>query len=481
MSGKVFLLLIRSRFSASYIASIMMIGFFVIVVSSIAISNPSSSSLIQVSAGYVSIFLVLIILLTTLSGAGYPYSKSDQDFLLQMPIRRSVLIPSVLITQFLSFGIIFFMISLEAMFVHINDPGLMALIGVDGFLLGFMVTTVAMSVYNSSMAVRIPIAIGLSLLIISGNFGFVYSPISVYAGHYLTGTLVTVAIVAVTLYGAVFQLTAGIEPRRRFNLRSTYSRGVEYGGASPLRSVFHYHFNLVVIAGQGNAMSRSGRQTFTGRLMLWQAFLIMSVLGVIFAVILSIPGVVFSTSSTGIETLSPGIGFLAPFYISFFPTTFFMGGVIPLERVWITGTTFPPRTYYLSLIGTKMTQSMALEAPFAAAVMFLIIIGNHVPIVFLAIFLVVVPLYVSNFIIFSTFARPVQITDTGASQGRSSARNLIAGVPTFIFAFSFFVILFLPIAILAPIAIYSAILAYTIARRNFWKKAVNKMVDRGYI
>ena len=454
MSGKVFFLLIRSRFSAGYLASIMMIGFFVVIVSSIAISNPSSSSLIQVSVGYVSIFLVLIILLTTLSGAGYPYSKSDQDFLLQMPIRSTVLIPSVLIAQFLSFGIIFFMISLEAMFVHINDPGLMALIGTDGFLLGFMVTTVAISVYNSSMAVRVPVAIGLSLLIISGNFGFAYSPISVYAGHYLTGTLVLVAIVAVSLYGAVFMLTAGIEPRQRFNLRTTYSRGVEYGGVSPLRSVFLYHFKLVVIAGQGNAMSRSGRQTFSGRLMLWQALLIMSTLGVVFAVILSIPGVVFSTSSSGIETLSPGIGFLAPFYISFFPTTFFMGGVIPLERVWITGTTFPPRTYYLSMIGSKMTQSVALEAPFAAAVIASVILGHSVPLIFLAVFMIVVPLYVSNFIIFSTFARPVQITDSGASQGRSSARNLIAGVPTFIFAFSFFIILFLPAAIVVPIVIY---------------------------
>lgn len=481
MSGKVFFLLIRSRFSGGYLAGIASLGVIVLLSSTAAISTSVPSSVLSVSVGYVSVFLVLLLLLTTFSGAGNPYSKADQDFLLQMPIPKKVLIPAVLLTQFLSFGVMFFMISLEAMFTHLNSPQLMALIGADGFLLGFMITLVAVAVYNSSYIIRVPVGIGLAALIVSGNFGFSFSPISEYGGHYLTGTAVLVTIVAVSLYFALSQLSRGIEPRQRISLRSTYSKGVEYGGSSPLVSVFLYHFKLVVMAGQGNAMARSGRQTFSGRLMLWQAILIMSVLGIIFAVILSIPGLVYSTTVTGIETISPGIGFLAPFYISFFPTTFFIGGVIPLERVWISATTFPPRTYFLTTIGSKMVQSLSLEAPFAVSVIVARILGYPIPLIFLVIFLVVVPLYVSNFIIFSTFARPVQVTDSGASQGRSSVRNLIAGIPTFIFAFSFFIILFVSAAVVVPIILYSIILLYSVLRGNFWKNAVNKMVDRGYV
>lgn len=482
MSGKVLALLLRSRFSRGYLGFLVFIA-FLDVSSFIFISDTGlKSSGLTYSVIYLSVFLILLILITVVTGSGSPFSKSDQDFLLQLPIPKKTLIYSIFLVQFLSFGAIFFILSLGAVYAYLGNPARMIEIGLDGFLLGFLVTPLAISTYNRVPSIRIIVGVGVSALIILGSLGFPYSPISMYHGYPIQGNVVLAALLLVSIYFSIVELSRGIEPKQRRQLSSTYSYSINYERASPYRAVMINHFSVVTLAGQGNGMSRSGRQTFSGRLRLPVAVMVMGILAAVFSLVYILSGGPDKsgfTSSSG--TFFGGFGIIILFYLNFFPTTFFMGGVIPFERFWITATAFQQRAYYLITVGSKMLQTVVLEAPFVAAIIIMDLIGYHITYAFFIILLVITPLYVSNFIIFSSFARPVQVTENGASQGRSSARNFIAAIPTFVFAFSYFLIIFIPIASLVPVIIFSSFLAYSAFKQDFWDKRVMKLVERGYV
>ena len=482
MSGKVLSLLLKSRFSRGYLGFLVAVGLLDIFSYLFISSSGLKSAGIGFSTIYLSIFLILLILITVVTGSGAPFSKSDQDFLLQLPVSKRTLISSVFVVQFLSFGAIFFILSVGTIFSYSGNPAGMTEIGIDGFLLGFLITPLAISSYNRVPAIRIAVGVGVSALVILGSFGFPYSPVAMYHGYPVQGNIVLAALLVVSTYFSVLELNRGIEPKQRRIVSSTYNYSIKYGTASPFRAVMINHFSVVTVAGQGNGMSRSGRQTFSGRLRLPVAAMVMGFLAVVFCLVFILGGDSHNSNLVAsTDTFFGGFGVIILFYLNFFPTTFFMGGVIPFERLWVTATAFPQRTYYLITIGSKMLQTLVLEAPFVLAILIMDLIGYPITPAFFIILLVITPLYVSNFIIFSSFARPVQVTETGASQGRSSARNFIAAIPTFIFAFSYFLIIFLPISAIVPILIFGSFLAYSALKPEFWEKRVLSLVERGYV
>ncbi|MEM0158285.1 MAG: hypothetical protein QW812_02090 [Thermoplasmataceae archaeon] len=472
-------LLFRTRFTKFYLASLAFVAF--LDLSPALFGTPTSfiGTAKGVESGYLGFFLLLFVLMSTITGGGLPFSKADQDILLMLPVPKRALATSVIMVQFFSVGILFFVLSIGAIVTVSQNYLHMAAVAIDSFALGLLSTTIPLSTYKSSTGVRITVAMIFAAFVLVSFINFPVSLLAPYYGHYVNGTILIFSVLAVSLYFSVKNITEGVEvrsPKFRGTGSSSYRTGYRGFGNSPEMAVFTYNFRMISVGGQSTGPVRSGRSSFSTRLRLGTAVLILAIIAVAFGVLDQI----FILRPSGAE-FNSYLSYLFLFYIVLFPLSFFFSSTVLIERLWISLLAMSARKYFTIVLAARIFQSLILELPLVAVTIVLSMLHHSSIIGYLIIFTILVPLYTCSLIIFSTLSKPVQITDAMSPQGRIGVRNFILVIPTLIFAIGYFMAVVFPIYSLVPCAILGSFVAYSGVSHNFWGKTVGKLVENGFV
>ncbi|MDS0256358.1 hypothetical protein ApAK_01475 [Thermoplasmatales archaeon AK] len=322
-------------------------------------------------------------------------------------------------------------------------------------------------------------AVLFSIFVLVSYLNFPYSLLAAYNGHYVYGSLLILAVLIVSVYFSVKNIVEGIEVRPRlgrFQSSSSYRVSIHNFGRTPNLAVFSFNFKMISLGGQATGPVRSGRTSFSTRIQLKTALFIMVIMALIFGILDYL-----TSPQAGNSFIQGGLGSLALFYLVLFPISFFFSSTLLLERIWISSLAMPANTYFSLVIASKMVQAVILNIPFVAVSIVLSLVLHNLVIGYFITFLVLSPLYAASLIVFSTFTRPIQITDTLSPQGRVGARNFLLVVPTLVFIFGYFIAIIFPIYALAPAILLGAVVAYSIFSKGFWERIVNKLVERGYV
>lgn len=426
-------------------------------------------------------FTAFMLIIPVVNG-GLIVLKSDRDYLFTLPVSRRDLALSLFLAQFLSFGIVGFLVLGYDLPLHGSLASIVETIVVFTAL-GLLATSLGPISYAQSTRKRILIVLGLALLALSALLGFPFTPSALFTGHALEAAIVAVVLTAIMVPLAFRSLeTVELDIMRAMISRSSTEirgKGRSFVGMGAMRAIYSQNFSVVEFSGRMN-MAGAGGAYRSSRIALSRAVLITTALAMVysFAILRYSPGNKIGQSFLAI-TANPLI-IVASVYISI-SIVFISMSVLGNERLWLGFTSMSPTNYLRNLIIAKALSLLVVISPFVAADVVLALIGvvGALPAAIGTAFILPTSLILVVYI--TGLASPLQIKEEMMMPGQFNLRQMILVLPMILtIGLLEASIIFLPFAIAA--SIFMVGLTFLMLRsRRLGNRIIQSMVRNGFV
>ncbi len=464
---KLLTLLIRTRFSRSYLIIITL----VFVYSILAIWMGLASSLF-IPKYYLG-FIFLIFLVPSTYMGGMSINEADRDFLFTSAIRNRDLIPTFYLAQALASSLIF----LSATFVY-----LLLLIGNPLYLVSGIISVICMALLPISMSlnmagkspmIKIPVCIIETLWILSSFFGYGFGPISFLNGG--TASLLSMQVIlAVTVSTTAFafiSINAESLPFRFYSFSSrnsnNFSRSQTFTGIGRNKAILKLNFMQVDFTSRVSSVGNI--RVSVNRVSVYRLFFVMCIFAAAYFAVSF-----FYIREDGFQL------FIATSYISWFLIMAMSSGTLSKERAWLSLSAMSIESYMRLLMISKILQALFVSLPFAvvsALLDFSGILSFSVPILFLF----VVPSFAGINFIITLLRKPYQVLQEDILPSiYNSSQFMTVPISLFMLFFIFLVMIF-PITFLFIIPAALIIILASMYNKPYWQNSIYRWVEMGYV
>lgn len=469
MLGRLVKFLILTRFSRPLVIFILaFLGYSVIMgtlYSSIETSNPFFNYYL------VGILIFLVVFMVFLGGVAL--MKSDLDYLFTLPLRKSELVLSLYLAQFMATGVSFlFAVGYVLPYVSggLVQKGLMA---GNIALLALLVTALSIISFKLEPKQKAILASVLGVWAILPVVGFNYSFTSIFMGNLPVGSAIIIVMNIPLNYFAVRQLS-GIEIG--FLKTTTRRSGTEFRnpenfvGMSPVRAIYAHHLSELSLTGRfgiGGSVSVRISRIRVSYLLIPAPFLAFIYLYI-----------AFMEGKGGPVNFTLLLGSL---YIGIFSSILFAQEVLSHERAWLAFLSMPVTTYWRNLALSKVLQTYIIMLPFIVSDIILLLYGFREAMNALIFMAITVPLSPVVIIYFGSLLAVNQIVDTEIMTGQQSLKQVLSLGPILFLSLMAIVSVLSLVGALVVVCITVGFVLYIVTSRNISENMVYKLTERGFI
>ncbi len=472
MFTKVLSLLIKSRFSRSF----LIIIFFVFVYSLFVISfGFDFGNEAKIGSYYLAFFFLLFIVSATVAG-GLSITNADRDFLLTSAVRNIDLIPAFFIAQALSSSIIFIAAAAGALgFFRTNLPD---------FILG-IVAIICMAILPISMSLnmagkRIEVKgffAAIEFAWIASSFvGFPYGALSFITSLNPDSSIVVIASTIAATAFASRTITGESLPFRisSFSSRNKnrYDKTYSFKEKKPMEAIMLLHFRQVDFTSR--AASMGNIRVRINRVSIYTLFVILSVLSIVMTFLL----IWFN------KDISAGFGSFSEFmifaYVAWFLSIMLSTGTLSKERAWLSFTSIPIEKYLRKVLEAKMLQTLFACVPFIVSSIFLGFYLSHIYFEMTTVLLLFPAVYSGINFSLSFMRKPYQILQEDIMPSTYNASQFGVFPITFTMLIALFAVIIFPITTPFIFAAAVLILSYLAFSKKYWQKRLYQWTELGY-
>ncbi len=466
-----------TRFSTRLLVFLPIFAIYVI-----ALSRAVSSSTISPAQEYTGIaFTIFMMLLPVLNG-GLIVLKSDRDYLFTLPVSRRDLSTSLFVAQFLSFGIVGFLLLGYDLLIR-GGPALISETAIVIIGLGLLATCLGPVSYTLSTKSRLAIIVVLALWSLSSLLGFPFTPSALFTGHGLDAAISTVILLAI-LFPLAFRSLERVEldVMRAMIARSSSEvkgQGKSFVGMGPVRAIYSQNFSVVELSARMN-MAGAGGAYRSARLRMDRAILITAALAAVyfFVIFRYSPG-----SKMGLGLLSLNLNsimLVAQVYIAI-SVLFLAMPVLGNERLWLGFTSMDPPEYLRHLVVAKALSLLVFISPFIVADLALAMLGIDGALSSAIGIAGILPTALILVVYITGLASPVQIKEDMMMPGQFNLTQMVLILPTFLtLGLLEASVLFLPFAIGASIFMIT-LMFFLVRSKSIGNRLIQSMVKNGFV
>ena len=469
MLARLIKFIIRTRFSRPFLILIAVLVVYEIGISSVV--TPQTESIIL---SYYGTAIIAFFLAMALATGGVMVLKSDRDYLFTLPLSTRDLSISIFFSQFIGFGITIFF-----MFVYLSPSLASPFLVADLVALALAFTSLGIMATSLTSRVRATLSVAVAVWTLAGIAGFPISPGAAFNGNVYSGTATLAALAAVTT-AAAFRGLSRVELDMMKNLvRSTSSEvksQISYSGKTPVGAIYAMNLSSMSLAGR---MNMAGTSRYVSRRIKTRwvvtATSIIAAAYLAFVLYLGPP----TTFVAGSDSLPAAL--IVALGLAFF--SFFLSqSVITNERIWLSITSLPPRTYFRHLIGSKVVSLLLILAPFAVADAALFALGYGEALGALVVVVAVVPGSYMLEILWAAYIAPIQVKgDDMMMPAQFSLRQLSTGLPLVAVFVLVAVSTIVPTVAVAGGLVLFALSAVLTTSGRFWSRVVTKLTENGFV
>ncbi|HZY94523.1 MAG TPA: hypothetical protein VFE98_06640 [Candidatus Bathyarchaeia archaeon] len=469
MLAKLLKFVLITRFSKPLLALIAIIFAYNLVT---GILSPRRSPTFPVGFQYYAVVSSAFFVSLSLLFGGLFVLKSDRDYLLTLPLSKKELSISLFMAQFLGSGmsLLFFYGFLVA---SIGNLDALILLAVD--LAVFAAITTSLGVISNILRNRTKAILAgiLGVWCLSALSGFQFTPVSMFTGNLIQGSIVISLLGIVTIPLAFKELSEVELGSMRSLLRSTsteYKKNLSFQGRTSLGAIYAYHLSFLELAGRINI---GGTTSYKTARVKTRTILIASTA-------LAVAYFLFVTfASTTIRLLPVAV---LPIALGLFVVMLTSQAAFSNERGWLAFTAMDPATYLRHLLISKILSTLAITGPFAVVNAVLFFDNVRLAANSLILLLVTVP---TSSIIATYFVARLgavqQIREEGMMPGQFNLRQLVVALTAYVLiglmaasAFSF-----MAAAIIA--VVLSALAGILMAIPGVWRGIVYRLTEKGFV
>ncbi len=473
MFRKVLSLLIKSRFSKSYLFAIALIFIY-----SLFTINFGYDSNRNFGAYYLAFFFLLFLVSATYTG-GISTTSADRDFLLTSAIPNRVLVPAFFISQALVSSLIFSSAGTASlMLVRYNDYSFTMGI-IDVICMAILPISMSLIMASLSRTLRILVSILGGTWVISSFFGVSIGPLAFLEGHV---TVSSMFLIVVTIVATAISFNAIREESLPFRLSAMsssnkgFKRLFSFTGKSPERAVFQLHFKQVDFSSRTASMGNI--KVKVNRVSVYTILLVSSIIATFF----TIYEFYFNKNLSG-------SAFSSDYVLSIFPEAYaawgisigLSSGTLSKERAWLAFISMPAEKYIRITELAKIFQTMLVSVPFVIANIILFFRGFSESLTSIVIFLVLVPIYSGINFSLSFYRKAFQIKQEDVLPTTYNMSQFMLLPVTFMMLILIFIGMFFPLSLLFIISGSAIFLILFMGNANHWKRTLYKMIESGYI
>jgi hypothetical protein len=402
--------------------------------------------------------------------------KSDRDYLLTLPLNRRALSLALFIAQFLGSGmsLLFF----YGFFIAtVGNAFTLALLGVDLALLAAIVTSLGVISNIVSGRVRAIFAGPIGIWCLSTLYGIPYTPVSMFTGHVLTGSLIVIGLGIVTIPIAFSELSNVEFGSMRSLLRSTsteYKKNLSFQGRGSIGAIYSYHLSFLELAGRFNIGGTTSYRTT--RVKTSTVAIISSIVAMLYFVFVSL-----LSSSLRISSTAPVL--ILPIALGLFIVVLASQATFSNERAWLAFTAMDPAKYLRHLLLSRILSTLAISGPFVVANFALYLINNQPRLGnSFIILLVTVP---ASSIIVSYLAARVgvvqQVREEGMMPGEFNIRQMVVVLISYVLIG---LMVASAVSLLAAMVIALVVTGFAgilMGIKNVWRGIVYRLTEKGFV
>lgn len=469
---KVLKLLVKSRFSRSF----LLIVFFIFIYSLFTISFGLGTDTPDNFGSYYLAFIFLLFLISATVAGGLSLTAADRDFLLTSPVKNITLIPAFFISQALASSLIFVAAASGALIDFRTDQlGLLA--GILAIVcMAILPISMSLNMAGKNIYIKVGFAGVEATWVVSSFFGFPYGALSFINGSGVDSSIGVILVTVVATAVASQTIRAESLPFRISSFssrnRNSYRKTYSFTDTSVTGTILKLNFRQVDFTSR--AASMGNIRVRINRVSIYMMFIIMSVLASIFTSLI----IVYQKTFFGFFG-SFGV-YLSSVYITWFLSLMLSTGTLSKERAWLSFTSIPIENYLKKVLYAKMLQTLFVSVPFVISSL---ILGIYVSGTYftLTVILLFFPAIFSGINFSLSFIRkPYQILQEDLLPSTYNASQFAIFPISMTMLGILFAITIFPVTII-PAFIGSAAFLYILIRnRNYWQKRLYYWVEMGY-
>ena len=470
MLGKLVKFLILTRFSKPLVTLILVFQIYSIAMGTLYsgiehASNPFFNYYLVGVLIFLTVFMVFL--------GGVALMKSDLDYLFTLPLRRSELVISLYLAQFMATGVSFlFAVGYVLPYVHggLVQKGIMA---GDIALLALLVTSLSIISFRLETRQKALLALFLGIWALLPLFGLNYSYTSIFTGNIASGTIIIILFNIPLNYFAVKQLSdieIGFIKTASMRSGTEFRRPEKFDGMTPARAIYAHHLSELSLTGRfGIGGSVSVRISRIRLYYLLVPALLLAGIYLYFAL---------KEGRAGPLNVAVLLGCL---YVGVFVSILFAQEVLSHERAWLAFLSMPISKYWRNLALSKILQTYVIMVPFVLADAVLIslnIPGGLNALIFMGI---TVPLSPVVVIYVSSRLSVNQIVDTEIMSGQQNLRQVLSLGPILILAVMGIASAVSLAAAIAAVCISLGTVIYLVTSSSASENMVFSLTEKGFV
>lgn len=470
MLGKLVKFLILTRFSKPLVMFILVFLIYSIMMGTLYsgiehASNPFFNYYLVGVLIFLTVFMVFL--------GGVALMKSDLDYLFTLPLRRSELVISLYLAQFMATGVSFlFAVGYVLPYVQggVVQKGIMA---GDIALLALLVTSLSIISFRLESRQKAALALFLGVWALVPLFGFNYSYTSIFTGDIASGSVIIILLNIPLNYFAVKQLS-GIEigfiktSSRRSG--TEFRRPERFDGMTPARAIYAHHLSELSLTGRfGIGGSVSVRISRIRLYYLLLPALVLAAMYLYFAL---------KQGRAGQVNVAMLLGSL---YVGVFVSILFAQEVLSHERAWLAFLSMPISMYWRNLALSKILQTYVIMAPFVLADAVLTLLGFPGGLNALVFMGITVPLSPVVVIYVSSRLSVNQIVDTEIMSGQQNLRQVLSLGPILILAIMGIASVLSLVAAIVAVCISLGTVLYLVTSNRASENMVFSLTEKGFV
>ena len=464
---KLLTLLIRTRFSKSYLIIISLVFLYSIL----ALWMGFTSS-VFIPKYYLGFIFAIFLVPSTYMG-GLSINEADRDFLFTSAIRNRDLIPTFYLAQAIASSMIFMSATLVYLTLLAGNLLYLAYGIISVICMSLLPISMSLNMAGKSSTTKISICTLESLWILTSFFGYSIGPISFLDGGpgSLISMLMLLTITVITTGLAFLSINAESLPFRfySFSARNNdhFTRNQKFAGMRSEKAVIKLNFTQVDftsrMASVGNIRVR------VNRISVYKLFVVMCIFSAAY----------FAVSFFYIRMESFQI-FIATSYIAWFLIMAMSSGTMSKERAWLSLSAMPIESYMRLLMVSKIIQALFVSLPFSIVTIFLVfegILPTSVPLLFLF----VVPSFAGINFTISLIRKPYQVLQEDILPSiYNSSQFMTVPISLFMLFFIFLVMIY-PFAFLLLIPATLIVIFASFFSRFYWQNGIYRWIEMGYV
>ncbi len=251
MLAKLLKFVIITRFSKPLLALVALVLAYNTVIRLLTSMNSQTfpSGFQYYPVGFSAFFIVVSLLF-----GGLFVMKSDRDYLLTLPLSRTELTLSLFTAQFLGSGVsLLFVYGFYISAVGSLETTLFLVM--DVVLFALLMTSLGVVSNLVQSRTRTALAAILGVWCLPALIGFPFTPVSMFTGSLVYGSLTLLGLTVILLPVALRELSQIELGSMRSLLRATsseYKKNMSFSGKTPVATIYSYHLSFLDLAGRIN-------------------------------------------------------------------------------------------------------------------------------------------------------------------------------------------------------------------------------------